>query len=159
MSSADDHLNIIIDAYLHDPEFQSALEDIDRRGLVRGKPQAMVINSGCGVAGCAYSALVVQSVTRPGVNPQGFSVLALVNVSPDGRISGVQRVDLKPWEENQLGNDIPDSSLPKIPAEGKIELLPRYKVERLPQIKLEVTSWVPATEPDLAIEMALPLPP
>ena len=151
-SSEDDRQNYIIDAFLHSPLIQPVLEDYDRRGLLRGKPQTMMHSGTCGFAGCGYSALVGQYFFYPpGVNPQSFSVLALVYVDTRGRVDVVERVGLLPWEM------IPSASetLPPLPP---LVVATPSTTTPAPPIKIKVSKTLPATPPNFEIIKNLPAP-
>jgi len=85
----------VLQAYLADRGIAEEIAQLRSAGYEVGKPRTELVSGECGVAGCGYSTLVVQSFHTPGANPQTLSILAVVEADARGRVTSVERVDLK----------------------------------------------------------------
>jgi len=87
----------IIGAYMECPEIAAAQNDIAKEARL-GAPWIVFRNSGCGAAGCQFTALVAQPYEKRSADPYVLHLLAYVHVGPKGRITLVERMELAPAE-------------------------------------------------------------
>jgi hypothetical protein len=106
-SSAQERLSEgeIIQAFLNCPEIIQAQKKLS--AAEPSAPKIVLENSGCGVAGCQYTALVAQKFESRRVNPFVTHLLGYVHVGPKGNITLVERVQMVPFKDLE-GSDRTD---------------------------------------------------
>ena len=91
----------IIQAFLACPEIINAQKELSL-AAEPGVPRIIFINSGCGAAGCQYTALVAQPFERRRADPFVHHLLGYVHVGPKGNIILIERVELVPVETTEV---------------------------------------------------------
>jgi hypothetical protein len=91
----------IIQAFLACPEIINAQKEL-AKGAEPGAPRVILNNSGCGAAGCQYTALVAQPFERRRADPFVHHLLGYVHVGPKGNITLIERVELVPIKATEV---------------------------------------------------------
>jgi len=91
----DEMSDAVLKAYKECRAVAAKADSLERQGLHGEEARPILIGGSCGVAGCGLEYLVVQLFSSANVNPQTRSILARVNVSPIGKKTSVELVELK----------------------------------------------------------------
>jgi hypothetical protein len=89
----------VISAFLESPEIIHAVAEASKGGFEPGDIRTVPYGSLCGAVGCQSSVLVIQSLVRRETNPITQSLMGLVYMGTDKKISRVERVVLVPFAE------------------------------------------------------------
>ena len=89
----------ILRAYKEAPEVVSLIEGFTKHGYHDGGIRCVLVHGSCGVAGCAYQALVVHQFSYAGTNPQDRSILARVSGMAPLERPRVELVEIVPVQD------------------------------------------------------------
>lgn len=94
----------VISAFMESTEIVHALAEAAKAGFEAGDVRTVPYGSLCGAVGCQSSVLVIQRLVRRETNPMTRSLMGLVYIGTDKKISRVERVVLVPYAEKADGN-------------------------------------------------------